>query len=253
MDIGNQISTLRKSHGLSQEQMAAHFHVSRQTVSNWENNRHYPDLATLVRISEDFHISLDQLLKDDRAFVAENDAQRKKGRQQSFLIALLLLLGLLLSGTIWRITTAFRPTADNQRISTEISLKMWVNLPGQSPSRAITQTFSAESFDTRSDSEQKHLLTAVTGRIEGDIPAISQTQRDKPVSPFFFRTGIIRISFPGSKALRSSPRPDSPLSLISSPPAGLTLRQGISAFQQRKFFALSALCRNDSLPSPALS
>ena len=48
MDIGSTIRTIRTNHGLSQDQMAELFHVTRQTVSNWENNRHYPDLSTLL-------------------------------------------------------------------------------------------------------------------------------------------------------------------------------------------------------------
>lgn len=37
MDIGDQINNLRKKNGLSQDEFAELFHISRQTVSNWEN------------------------------------------------------------------------------------------------------------------------------------------------------------------------------------------------------------------------
>ena len=78
MDIGSTIRTIRTNHGLSQDQMAELFHVTRQTVSNWENNRHYPDLSTLIKISEEFGLSLDEIVKSDEAFVAEVVYNKKK-------------------------------------------------------------------------------------------------------------------------------------------------------------------------------
>lgn len=59
MNIGNQISTIRKEQKLTQEQFGSLFHVTRQTVSNWENEKSYPDLQTLIDISNQFEISLD--------------------------------------------------------------------------------------------------------------------------------------------------------------------------------------------------
>lgn len=66
MEIGKQIQKIRKENNLSQEQFGKRFHVTRQTVSNWENEKSYPDLQTLISISEEFDISLDKLLKDLR-------------------------------------------------------------------------------------------------------------------------------------------------------------------------------------------
>ena len=51
MNIGNQISAIRKDHRMTQEEFGKLFHVTRQTVSNWENEKSYPDLETLVAIS----------------------------------------------------------------------------------------------------------------------------------------------------------------------------------------------------------
>lgn len=44
MSLGNKIREIRKINGLTQEQFAQKFHVTRQTVSNWENDKNYPDL-----------------------------------------------------------------------------------------------------------------------------------------------------------------------------------------------------------------
>ena len=54
---------------MSQEDFAEMFHVSRQTISNWENSKSYPDLETIIKISDSFQISLDILLKEDLIMV----------------------------------------------------------------------------------------------------------------------------------------------------------------------------------------
>lgn len=65
MKLGQTIINIRKERKMTQEEFARIFHVTRQTVSNWENEKSYPDLETLVRISEEFQISLDAMLKED--------------------------------------------------------------------------------------------------------------------------------------------------------------------------------------------
>ncbi len=79
MNIGNQIATIRKEQQLTQEKFGELFHVTRQTVSNWENEKSYPDLQTLVDISNRFDISLDTLLKEDSKMVAAIDRERVLG------------------------------------------------------------------------------------------------------------------------------------------------------------------------------
>ena len=61
MDFGKQIRQIRKDAKLTQEQMAAKLNVSRQAVSNWENNKNLPDLEMIITISRVFGLSLDQL------------------------------------------------------------------------------------------------------------------------------------------------------------------------------------------------
>ena len=61
MKIGNSIQMIRKENNLSQEEFGKLFHVTRQTISNWENEKSYPDLQTIIAISEHFEISLDKL------------------------------------------------------------------------------------------------------------------------------------------------------------------------------------------------
>lgn len=59
MNIGDQITSVRREQQLTQEQFGGMFHVTRQTVSNWENGKSYPDLQTLIAISDRFGVSLD--------------------------------------------------------------------------------------------------------------------------------------------------------------------------------------------------
>ena len=65
MQLGQAIAQIRKERGLTQEAFAKMYNVTRQTVSNWENEKSYPDLSTLVKISDEFNVSLDILLKGD--------------------------------------------------------------------------------------------------------------------------------------------------------------------------------------------
>lgn len=79
MSAGKQIQVIRKTHNLTQEQFGNIFHVTRQTVSNWENEKSYPDLQTLITLSDMYGISLDTILKDDNKMVKTIDTERLYG------------------------------------------------------------------------------------------------------------------------------------------------------------------------------
>ncbi|MBR3694047.1 MAG: helix-turn-helix transcriptional regulator [Erysipelotrichales bacterium] len=63
MSLGETIYTMRQAKNLSQEDLAVMLNVSRQSVSKWENNSAVPDLEKIVKLSEIFEVSLDQLVK----------------------------------------------------------------------------------------------------------------------------------------------------------------------------------------------
>lgn len=65
MEIGSQIRKYRNAQELSQEELAEKIYVTRQTISNWENEKSYPDIHSLLLLSSVFEISLDQLIKGD--------------------------------------------------------------------------------------------------------------------------------------------------------------------------------------------
>ncbi|WP_434291346.1 helix-turn-helix domain-containing protein [Clostridium botulinum] len=65
MDISKQIKKYRLDSKLSQEDLAEKVFVTRQTISNWENGKNYPDINSLVLLSTLFGVSLDILVKGD--------------------------------------------------------------------------------------------------------------------------------------------------------------------------------------------
>ena len=65
MEIGKQIRKYRTELKWSQDDLADKIYVTRQTISNWENDRNYPDIRSLVLLSNVFGISLDILVKGD--------------------------------------------------------------------------------------------------------------------------------------------------------------------------------------------
>ncbi|WP_390410055.1 helix-turn-helix domain-containing protein [Lacticaseibacillus jixiensis] len=65
MQIGKQIQKGRERLGMTQDQLADKLYVSRQTISNWGNDRHYPDIENLLMLSVLFDTSLDELVKGD--------------------------------------------------------------------------------------------------------------------------------------------------------------------------------------------
>ena len=73
MRLGEKLKTLRAKKNMTQEQLGNVLHVSRATVSSWEVSRTYPDLESLVKISDYFEISLDILLREDKKMVEEID------------------------------------------------------------------------------------------------------------------------------------------------------------------------------------
>ena len=87
MQLGQAIAQIRKERGLTQEAFAKMFSVTRQTVSNWENEKSYPDLSTLVKISDEFNVSLDVLLKGDFRMVKDID---KKIKKQPYYIGIII-------------------------------------------------------------------------------------------------------------------------------------------------------------------
>lgn len=69
MEIGNKLKKSRLESKLTQEKVAEEIQVSRQTISNWENEKSYPDIISVIKLSDLYNISLDELLKGDSEMI----------------------------------------------------------------------------------------------------------------------------------------------------------------------------------------
>ncbi len=105
MNFGEQIKSIRETRELTQEQFAEKLHVSRQAVSNWENDKNLPDIGLLILMSDVFEISLDQLIKGDQSMnnmtekIIKDGSETRRSRFNMITTAIgasLLLLGILL-------------------------------------------------------------------------------------------------------------------------------------------------------------
>lgn len=120
MDIGVKIKNARIKAGLTQEQSAEGLGVSRQTISNWENEKTYPDIISVIKMSDLYNISLDHLLKEETDmstyldYLEESTNVVKSKKKLSKLILLLTYFG------IWALSVLsfwFVPAGDEMAYS----------------------------------------------------------------------------------------------------------------------------------------
>lgn len=97
MELSKQIKKYRVEANLSQEELADKVFVSRQTISNWENDKNYPDIKSLVLMSEIFEVSIDNLIKGDlERMKKEIDAQEYAKFQKDSTIFSVLFITMLI-------------------------------------------------------------------------------------------------------------------------------------------------------------
>lgn len=94
MEVGAQIKKYRINMGISQEELAEKVYVSRQTVSNWETEKNYPDIHSILLLSSVFNVSLDQLIKGDVEIMKKEikDTEIKKLNKYGGIYAVFLIL-----------------------------------------------------------------------------------------------------------------------------------------------------------------
>ena len=102
MDIGEKIKMARIKANLTQEQVAEVLNVSRQTISNWETGKTYPDIVSVVKLSDLYDISLDHLLKEEKPmsksdyldYLEESTNTVKSRTRLSIIILIAVYLGI---------------------------------------------------------------------------------------------------------------------------------------------------------------
>lgn len=92
MDLGKKILDIRKDNKMSQEDFAEIFNVTRQTISSWENSKSYPDIETLIKMSDKFNVSLDILLKGDKKMIKNIDENVKNNKRNKKIIIILITI-----------------------------------------------------------------------------------------------------------------------------------------------------------------
>lgn len=98
MNIGDKIKEQRLRKELTQEQLSELLNVSRSTVSSWEVGRNYPDLETIVAISDLFGISLDNLLREDTEMTKNLSKQVRWNKYYKRILAVIGILALIYVG-----------------------------------------------------------------------------------------------------------------------------------------------------------
>lgn len=111
MDLGKKIIAMRNEKNLSQEQLAEKLNVTRQTISNWENGKFYPDIDSLVNLSKFFNVSLDNLLcYDDKVLDYLKDStdivKSNKNILYAVLLNILLIIAFVIIGIIFNESTS---------------------------------------------------------------------------------------------------------------------------------------------------
>lgn len=99
MKLGAQIRRYRTELKLSQEELAERIYVSRQTISNWETGKNYPDIHSLLLLSTLFGISLDQLIKGDIETMKKevNSTEILKMNRYAIIYTILLVAAVVLA------------------------------------------------------------------------------------------------------------------------------------------------------------
>ncbi|MGG4438179.1 helix-turn-helix domain-containing protein [Priestia megaterium] len=79
--MGNQLQRLREAKNMSREELAQQINVSRQAVYKWENNKGYPDIQNLLRLSEIYETTIDELIKNDPTLQRKIDNNQDESKE----------------------------------------------------------------------------------------------------------------------------------------------------------------------------
>ena len=96
MNVGARIKKHREKQNISQDELALKVFVSRQTISNWETNKSYPDIKSLTMLSNIFHVTLDDFIKGDieemKKIVSKEKIEKFNIMSYIFLVEMLILM-----------------------------------------------------------------------------------------------------------------------------------------------------------------
>lgn len=108
MKFSDNLRTLRKQKGYSQEQLAEKLNVSRQAVSKWESDGGFPEMDKLILLSELFSCTVDSLLKDDLTNSPLMEKELYDSQRNQFSKLITFGVGIILSGLCMYLLLIFR-------------------------------------------------------------------------------------------------------------------------------------------------
>lgn len=131
MKFNEKLVMLRKQNNLSQEQLAEQLNVARQTVSKWELGETTPEMDKLIKMSEIFKISLDELMKEETQGETVNDPNNTNSQKLAgmtikilkgigiFFIIVIMYIILIVAGLV-----AFNRTGNDSKVVTQMQEKL---------------------------------------------------------------------------------------------------------------------------------
>lgn len=130
--IGKKIKEARFIKKMTQQELADLLHVSRSAISNWERERNYPDLDSIVHLSDILEVSLDQLLREDNIMVKEISNEQRKNKKRKLILRIIFPLfiissfitGYLLYQEVSIVKNTFTPKI-SETITLENNLENW--------------------------------------------------------------------------------------------------------------------------------
>ncbi|QGQ93895.1 XRE family transcriptional regulator [Paenibacillus psychroresistens] len=98
MIFGEKLKNERKNKGWSQEELAEKLFVSRQSVSKWENDQNYPSIEIIIKVSDLFGVTIDELLRSDEELTKKviKDSKQLAHPKLKFIFDVLFLIGIAL-------------------------------------------------------------------------------------------------------------------------------------------------------------
>jgi len=183
MNLSKQIKKYRTREQLSQDELAQKLYVSRQTISNWENEKSYPDIHNLLLMSVLFNVSLDDLVKGD-VEIMRNEIQNAKMNKWAVATITTAFLGAILTGptvSFFGIKGLFVPLAlflcslysanKIDKIKKEHNLKTYKEILAFQEGRNLTDEEKTKS--NKNDKYIKILVVILSAIISGAIVWVS--------------------------------------------------------------------------------
>ena len=95
MKFADKMKLYRHQHNWTQQEVAERLAISRKTISSWENSRSYPDIFMLVQISDLYHVSLDNLLREDHEMMDNYKEEHRTSIHKQQLLNILYFINIV--------------------------------------------------------------------------------------------------------------------------------------------------------------